>query len=77
MDAVEHYLYGIAIDEGYGGNRANILALDVLYPEVCKLCELKKISHQASIICMKLVICLISNEQMKREEAKKFFKWKT
>ena len=72
MDAVEHYLYGIAIDEGYGGNRANILALDVLYPEVCKLCELKIISHQASMICRKLVICLISNEQgMKREEATK------
>ena len=52
MDAVEHYLYGIAIDEDYGGNRANILALDVLYPEVCKLCELKIISHQASIICI-------------------------
>ena len=56
----------IVIDEGYGGNRANILALDVLYPEVCKL---KIISHQASIMCMKLIICLISNEQgIKREK---------
>lgn len=43
-------VYGIAIDEGYDGNRANILALDVLYPEVCKLCELKIISHQAHIL---------------------------
>ena len=34
VDAVQHFLYGIAIDEGYGGNRANILAWDVLYPEV-------------------------------------------
>ena len=32
--AVQHFLYGIAIDEGYGGNKANILAWDVLYPEV-------------------------------------------
>ena len=34
VDAVQHFLYGIAIDEGYGGNKANILAWDVLYPEV-------------------------------------------
>ena len=34
VDAAQHFLYGIAIDEGYGGNRASILALDVLYPEV-------------------------------------------
>ena len=34
VDAVQHFLYGIAIDEGYEGNRANILAWDVLYPEV-------------------------------------------
>eukprot|EP00731_Ephydatia_muelleri_P026840 Em0018g940a len=34
VDAVQHFLYGIAIDEGYGGNRANILAWDVLYPEL-------------------------------------------
>ena len=34
VDAVQHFLYGIAIDEGYGGNTANILAWDVLYPEV-------------------------------------------
>ena len=74
MDAVEHYLYGIAIDEDYGGNRPKILALDVLHPEVCKLCELKIISHQASIICMKLMIYLISNEHgMKREEATKYY----
>ena len=33
VDAVQHFLYGIAIDEGYGGNRADILAWDVLYPE--------------------------------------------
>ena len=52
MDAVEHFLYGIAIDEGYGGNRANILALDVLYPEVCKLCELKIVSHHAGVYYM-------------------------
>ena len=37
VDAVQHFLYGIAIDEGYGGNRANILAWDVLYPEVIYL----------------------------------------
>ena len=65
MDAVEHYLYGIAIDEGYGGNRTNILALDVLYPEVCRLCELKIISHQASIVCRKLVICLGRSNKVK------------
>ncbi|KAL5516626.1 hypothetical protein EMCRGX_G002010 [Ephydatia muelleri] len=34
VDAVQHFLYGIAIGEGYGGNRANILAWDVLYPEL-------------------------------------------
>ena len=34
VDAVQHFLYGIAIDEGYGGNRANILAWDGMYPEV-------------------------------------------
>eukprot|EP00731_Ephydatia_muelleri_P026677 Em0018g777a len=34
VEAVQHFLYGIAIDEGYGGNRANILAWDVLYPEL-------------------------------------------
>ena len=37
VDAVQHFLCRIAIDEGYGangGNRANILAWDVLYPEV-------------------------------------------
>ena len=35
-------------------------SLDVMYPEVFKLCDFKKISHQASIICIKLMICLIS-----------------
>ena len=37
VDAVQHFLYGIAIDEGHGGNRANILAWDVLYPEVINI----------------------------------------
>ena len=34
MEGIEHFLYGVAIDEGYKGNRANSLTLDVLYPEV-------------------------------------------
>ena len=34
VDAVQHFLCRIAIDDGYGGNRANILAWDVLYLEV-------------------------------------------
>ena len=38
----------------------SLIALDVLYPDVCKLCDLKIISHQASIICMKSMNCLIS-----------------
>ena len=29
MEGVEHFLYGVAIDEGYKGNRANSLTLDV------------------------------------------------
>ena len=57
--------------------QTSLIALDVLYPEVCKLCDLKIISHQASIICKELIICLISNEQgMKREEATKYISGK-
>ena len=37
MEGVEHFLYGVALDEGYKGNRANSLTLDVLYPEVSNL----------------------------------------
>ena len=37
MEGIEHFLYGVAIDEGYKGNRANSLTLDVLYPEVSNL----------------------------------------
>ena len=37
MEGVEHFLYRVAIDEGYKGNRANSLTLDVLYPEVSDL----------------------------------------
>ena len=32
--AVQHFLFGIAIDEGFKGPQANTLAWDVLYPEV-------------------------------------------
>ena len=34
VEAVQHFLYGIAIDEGADGLRAISLAWDVLYPEV-------------------------------------------
>ena len=34
VEAVKHFLYGIAIDEGADGLRAISLAWDVLYPEV-------------------------------------------
>ena len=34
VEAVQHFLFGIAIDEGYKGPQANTLAWDVLYPEV-------------------------------------------
>ena len=37
MEGIEHFLYGVAIDEGYKGNRENSLTLDVLYPEVSNL----------------------------------------
>ena len=48
--------------------QTSLIALDVLYPEVCKLCDLKKKkSHQASIICMKLMICLISLKRARDE----------
>ena len=34
VEAVQHFLFGIAIDEGFKGPQANTLAWDVLYPEV-------------------------------------------
>ena len=34
VEAVKHFLYAIAIDEGADGLRAISLAWDVLYPEV-------------------------------------------
>ena len=34
IEAVQHFLFGIAIDEGFKGPQANNLAWDVLYPEV-------------------------------------------
>ena len=40
MEGVEHFLYRVALDEGYIGNRANSLTLDVLYPEVSNLRKL-------------------------------------
>eukprot|EP00731_Ephydatia_muelleri_P005622 Em0002g1798a len=33
VEAVQHCLFGIAIDEGFKGPQANTLAWDVLYPE--------------------------------------------
>ena len=36
VEAIQHFLYGIAIDEGYTVSRANTLAWDVLYPEVSR-----------------------------------------
>eukprot|EP00731_Ephydatia_muelleri_P025739 Em0017g822a len=33
VEAVQHFLFGIAIDEGFKGPQANTLAWDVLYPE--------------------------------------------
>ena len=45
----------------------SFIALDVLYPDVCKLCDLKTISHQASIICMKSMNCLISLKRARDE----------
>ena len=50
--------------------RANILALDVLYPEVCKLCELKIISHQASHVDN---LFDLKRARMKREEATMYY----
>ena len=34
VEAVQHFLFGIAMDEGFKGPQANTLAWDVLYPEV-------------------------------------------
>ncbi|KAL5509069.1 hypothetical protein EMCRGX_G004352 [Ephydatia muelleri] len=34
VEAVQHFLFGIAIDEGFKGPQANTLAWDVLYPGV-------------------------------------------
>ena len=34
VEAVQHFLFGIAIDEGFKGPQANTLVWDVLYPEV-------------------------------------------
>ena len=47
--------------------QTSLIALDVLYPEVCKLCDFTKMSHQATIICMKLLICLISLKRARDE----------
>ena len=34
VEAIQHFLFGIAIDEGFRGPQANTFAWDVLYPEV-------------------------------------------
>ncbi|KAL5510242.1 hypothetical protein EMCRGX_G005757 [Ephydatia muelleri] len=51
VDAVQHFLYGIAIDEGYGGNRANTLAWDVLYPKlmISIISKSKEMNYEAEL----------------------------
>ncbi|KAL5515834.1 hypothetical protein EMCRGX_G001066 [Ephydatia muelleri] len=44
VEAVQHFLFGIAIDEGCKGPQANTLAWDVLYPELM-ITLLQRMNH--------------------------------
>eukprot|EP00731_Ephydatia_muelleri_P032369 Em0023g876a len=44
VEAVQHFLFGIAIDEGFKGPQANTLAWDVLYPELM-ITLLQRMNH--------------------------------
>ncbi|KAL5470804.1 hypothetical protein EMCRGX_G028827 [Ephydatia muelleri] len=47
VEAVQHFLFGIAIDEGFKGPQANTLAWDVLYPELM-ITLLQRMNHTES-----------------------------
>ena len=67
VDAVQHFLYGIAIDEGFGANRANILAWDVLYPEVI-YSDVKIIHNAFNLMFLSLIADDFNYFQEQRNE---------
>ena len=71
MEGIEHFLYGVAIDEGYKGNRANSLTLDVLYPEVSNL--RKSLLRNYNVLSITLKVDDLFDFQQATNEAVQYY----
>eukprot|EP00731_Ephydatia_muelleri_P022849 Em0015g432a len=60
VEAVQHFLFGIAIDEGFKGPQANTLAWDVLYPELM-ITLLQRMNHSPETSYEQLAIHYIKH----------------
>ncbi|KAL5488974.1 hypothetical protein EMCRGX_G018008 [Ephydatia muelleri] len=60
VEAVQHFLFGIAIDEGFKGLQANTLAWDVLYPELM-ITLLQRMNHSPETSCEQSAIHYIKH----------------